>query len=302
MNNWLRVHASALLEGSLRLLGKPFSAFMSALVIAIALTLPALGYVVLDDFAGLVRGVSGKPEISVYLKTEVSTAQALTMQEDIKKDTRIAAVRFMPRDEALKQLAARGGFADVAGSLQDNPLPDAFLIEPSQADPAHFEALRRHFLSLPEVAHVQLDSAWVERLHAIVELGRSGVLMIGGLLGAALVIIIFNTIRLQILTQRHEIAVSLLVGATRAYVRRPFLYFGLLQGLIGGLVAWGLVAALMRLIAPRILSLAQTYSIVLDLHGMRWWHILALLFFSCALGWLGASLSVRRHLHDGPLQ
>jgi cell division transport system permease protein len=136
-------------------------------------------------------------------------------------------------------------------------------------------------------------------LHAIIDLGRSGVLMLAGLLGGALVIIIFNTIRLQILTQRHEIAVSLMVGATRAYVRRPFLYFGLLQGLLGGLVAWCLVAALLHVLSPRFLALAQTYSIVLDLHGLRWWHVLALLFFSGLLGWMGAGLSVRKHLHDG---
>lgn len=302
MNNWLRLHTSALLEAALRLLGRPFGSFLSALVIAIALSLPALGYVVLDEFAGLVRGVSGKPEISVFLKNEISTAQALTLREQISKDKRIASVRFVPRDDALKQLAATGGFADVVGSLQENPLPDAFLIEPVDVDPERFESLKGYFRSLPEVAYVQLDSAWVKRLHAIVELGQRGILTIGGLLGAALVIIIFNTIRLQILTLRHEISVSLLVGATRAYVRRPFLYYGLLQGLLGGFVAWGLVVLLMMQIAPRILLLAQTYSIALDWHGLRWWHVLALLGFSAVLGWLGASLSVRRHLHDGPLR
>lgn len=300
MSHWLKNQAEALIEAILRLLSRPFGSFMSALVIAIALTLPALGYVVLDELAGLSRGVSGKPEISVFLKKEVSTPQALTLQGRLQQDKRIASIRFVARDEALKQLAATGGFADVVGSLQENPLPDAYVIEPASPAPEQFDALRSYFTSLPEVAYVQLDSAWVKRLHAVLELGQRSVLMLGGLLGAALIIIIFNTIRLQILTQRHEISVSLLVGATRDYVRRPFLYFGLLQGLSGGLVAWGLVALFMMLISPKIQALAQSYSIILEMHGLRWWHILTLLGFSCALGWAGASLSVRRHLHDGP--
>lgn len=300
MKNWVRAQAMALLEAVLRLLARPFGTFLSALVIGIALTLPALGYVVLDEFSGLAKGVSGKPEISVFLKQDVNTQQALTLQARLQQDPRVASIKFVTRDEALKQLAETGGFADVVGSLEENPLPDAFLVEPADAAPQAFEVLKTHFLGLPEVAHVQLDSAWVKRLHAIIDLGRRGVLMLGGLLGAALMIIIFNTIRLQILTQRHEIAVSLLVGATRAYVRRPFVYFGLLQGLIGGCVAWGLVAGFMALIGPKIVSLAQSYSIVFELHGLHGGHVVALLSFAGVLGWLGASLSVRRHLEERP--
>ncbi|MBK9393912.1 MAG: ABC transporter permease [Uliginosibacterium sp.] len=298
MKNWVRSQAMALLEALLRLLARPFSTFLSALVIGIALTLPALGYVVLDELSGLAKGVSGKPEISVFLKREINTQQALTLQAKLQQDPRVASIKFVSREEALKQLSETGGFADVVGSLEENPLPDAFLVEPAEAAPQYFEALKAHFLGLQEVAHVQLDSAWVKRLHAIIDLGRRGVLMLGALLGAALMIIIFNTIRLQILTQRHEIAVSLLVGATRAYVRRPFVYFGFLQGLVGGCVAWGLVAMFMALISPKIVSLAQTYSIVFELHGLQWWHVVALLGFAGVLGWLGASLSVRRHLEE----
>jgi cell division transport system permease protein len=268
-------------------------------VVAIALSLPALGLVLMDNLGGLARGVSGKPEISAFLKREVSAEQAQRVENRLQADKRIAALRFVPRDLALKQLAARGGFADVSGALVENPLPDAFIIEPTGENPAVFEAIRTALAAMPEVAHVQLDSAWVERLHAAVELGRWSMLLLAGLLGAALVIVTFNTIRLQILTQRHEITVSLLLGATRNFVRRPFLYFGLLQGLLGGLVAWALVEGVMALIAPRIQDLARSYNIVLDLHGPTPLQAAGLLAFAALLGWLGAGLSVRRHLHDG---
>ncbi|MDP5241166.1 permease-like cell division protein FtsX [Uliginosibacterium sp. 31-16] len=292
-------HGMAFRQALHRLAGKPLSTLLSALVVAIALTLPALSYVLIDNLASLANGVTGKPEISVFLKKEVTAEKAQAMENRLRADKRIVAIRFIGRDTALKQLAARGGFADVTGALSENPLPDAFILEPGGEDPKVFEAIRTSLTAMPEVLHVQLDSAWVERLHAAVELGRWVALLLAALLGTALIIVTFNTIRLQILTQRHEITVSLLLGATRAFVRRPFLYFGLLQGLLGGVLAWGMVQGLVLLIAPRVQALARAYNIVVDLAGPSVWQGLALLVFAAVLGWLGAGLSVRRHLHDG---
>lgn len=294
-------HRLALVAAFRRLLRKPLGTLLSSLVIAIALALPALGYVLVDNVAGIARGISGKPEISVFLKMETTREQAHAIEAKLRADTRVAALRFVPREEALKQLSARGGFADVAGTLGDNPLPDALVLEPRDDSPAAFEALRAELARMPEAALVQLDSAWVERLHQLVELARSAALLLALLFGTALVIVTFNTIRLQILTQRHEIAVSLMLGATRLFVRRPFLYFGVLQGLLGGLLAWGMVAALMLVIGPRLQALAASFSIVIDLAGPDALQVGVLLAFSALLGWLGAALSVRRHLHDGPV-
>jgi cell division transport system permease protein len=295
----MSAHIAALKQALQRLTGKPLTTLLSALVIAIALTLPALGYVLVDNVASLARGISGKPEISVFLKNDVPAERVKAIETNLRTNTQIATVRFVPRDEALKQLAARGGFADVTGALSDNPLPDAFILDPRDDSPASFEALREQISTIPEVAQTQLDSEWVERLHAIIALARSTTLLLASLLGTALIIVTFNTIRLQILTQRHEISVKLLLGATRNYVRRPFLYFGLLQGLLGGVLAWGLVVALLLLIAPQIEALAQRYSIVLSIGGPAPWQGAALCVFAALLGWLGAAISVRRHLHDG---
>jgi cell division transport system permease protein len=291
----------ALLQALRRLGKKPVATLLSALVIAIALTLPALGYVLVDNVASLARGISGKAEISVFLKNDIVIDRAHAIEASLRANPQVAALRFVPRDEALKQLAARGGFADVTDALADNPLPDAFIIEPRDESPAGFDALRKEIGSIPEVAQIQLDSEWVERLQAIVALARSITLILASLLGTALIIVTFNTIRLQILTQRHEISVKLLLGATRNYVRRPFLYFGLLQGLLGGILAWILVAALLLLIAPPIQALAQRYSIALSLEGPTLWQGGVLCAFAAILGWLGAAVSVRHHLHDGLL-
>lgn len=289
----------ALRQALRRILAKPLTSLLSALVIAIALTLPALGYALIDNVASLARGVSGKPEISVFLENDVPAERAHSIEATLRANPQVRDVRFVPREEALKQLAARGGFGDVTGALADNPLPDAFILEPHDDSPASFEALRQQISTMPEVALTQLDSEWVERLHAIVSLARNTTLLLAALLGTALIIITFNTIRLQILTQRHEISVKLLLGATRSHVRRPFLYFGLLQGLLGGLIAVGLVAALLRVLAPPIEALAQRYSITLAIGGPELWQAAALCAFAALLGLLGAAISIRRHLHDG---
>jgi cell division transport system permease protein len=292
-------HVHALQQALQRLISKPFGTLLSSLVIAIALTLPALGYVLVDNLASLARGLTGRPEISVFLKLEVSGAATQAVEQRLRSMPQIAGLRFVARDVALKQLAAKGGFADVAGALRDNPLPDAFILDPRDDSPASVKALQSQLSKMPEVALVQLDAEWVERLAAIVALARTASVVLAILLGTALIIVTFNTIRLQILTQRHEISVKLLLGATRNYVRRPFLYFGLLQGLLGGLLAWGLVATLVAVLAPQIEALAQRYSIVLSLSGPLPWQAAALLAFAALLGLLGAALSVSRHIHDG---
>jgi cell division transport system permease protein len=299
MSAALLPHRMAFLQAVRRLACRPLTTLLSALVVAIALTLPAVGYVLLDNLASLANGISEKPEISVFLKKEVTADQAQNIERRLRNDKRIAALRLVSRDAALKQLAARGGFADVTSALSENPLPDAFVLEPVGGEPKSFDDLQNSLQALPEVMHVQVDSAWVERLHAAVLLGRWVALLLAGLLGTALIIVTFNTIRLQILTQRHEIAVTLLLGATRGFVRRPFLYFGLLQGLLGGALAWFIVEGLLLLLAPRIGALAQTYSIVIDVQGPDLWQSAVLLVFAAALGWAGAQLSVARHLHDG---
>jgi cell division transport system permease protein len=156
--------------------------------------------------------------------------------------------------------------------------------------------LRDAAVKWPKVAHVQLDSDWARRLDAALRLGRTAILILGLLLSSALVAVTFNTIRLQILTRREEIEISKLMGATNPFIRRPFLYFGSLQGLAGGLMAWGVLGIAVRLLNRDLGSLAALYSASFRLAGLRWDDAVSLLVFSALLGWLGAWLSVTRHL------
>jgi cell division transport system permease protein len=295
MMNWLYLHLRAIGHALGRLAGQPLGTLLSALVVGIALSLPGGGYLLLDNVSSLVRGVSGTPEISVFLAMDAGAPEVAAIEQRLKAEPGLASYRFVPRDEGLRQLEA-AGLGDVLGGLTSNPLPDAFVIAPRGEDPAVFAALATRMQAWPSVAHVQLDSAWVERLHALLGLGRSAVLILAGLFGFALLIVTFNTIRLQILTQRQEIAVSRLLGATDPFIRRPFYWFGGLQGALGGLVALGTIWLGVRALAQPVARLAETYGAVFQLSGPDWRAAVAIVAFAALLGWLGAAISVRRHL------
>ena len=295
MSNWFYLHLRALAHALRRLVAQPLGTLLSALVVGIALSLPGGGYLLLDNVGSLARGVSGTPEISLFLAMDAGAAEIAAIEQRLKGENELASYRFVPRDEGLRQLEA-AGLGDVLGGLKANPLPDAFVLALRREDPALFERMAERMRTWPKVAHVQLDSAWVERLHALLALGRSAVLMLAGLLGFALVVVTFNTIRLQILTQRQEIAVSRLLGATDPFIRRPFYWFGSLQGALGGLVALGTMALGVEALAAPVARLAETYGAVFALSGPDLEASLAIVAFAAFLGWLGAAISVRRHL------
>lgn len=297
MRAWLYQHRKAVAHAVARLLAQPLGTLLSALVVGIALALPAGGFVIVNNVGSLARGVTGSPEISLYLALDATDVNVRTIEDKLRESPELSGFQFVSRESALAQLA-QNGLADVLEGLPDNPLPHAFIITPSSDDPALFDTLKTRFAAWPKVEHVQLDAAWVQRLHALLALAELGVSLLAALLATALVIITFNTIRLQILTQRAEIDVTRLLGATDQFIRRPFYWLGCLQGLLGGLIAWGIVSLGVALLRPPVEELATAYGAVFALGGPDPAQIAALLGVSVALGWIGTALSVRRHLQE----
>jgi cell division transport system permease protein len=208
----------------------------------------------------------------------------------------VRAVRFVSRDAALAELSRSAGMDEAIAGLRHNPLPDAFVVTLSSSDTALADGLEHEFRSLPKVDRVLADAAWVRRLDALLRLGRTAVVVLSVLLGLSLVAVTFNTIRLQILTQRDEIELCRLIGATHAYIRRPFFYLGSLLGLLGGLAALAIVLAALAVLNRDWVQLALLYGSTLRLRFPDSSEMLTALAFSVALGWLGAYLSVSRHL------
>lgn len=295
---WLHQHRDAFLLALRRLTATPLNTLLSLLAIGIALALPAGGQMLLANVLHLASDTAPSPQISLFMSLDAPRAASEDIGARLQKHPGVRAVRFVPREDTLARMRTSEGLGDVIDILTKNPFPDAFVIDPSDDSPAAMEALAKDLKRLPRVEHVQLDSAWVRRLDALLKLGRTGVALLAVLLGVGLVAITFNTIRLQVLTQRQEIEVSRLLGATDAYIRRPFYYFGLLQGLLGGFVAWAIVRLATLWLAGPVGELAQLYSVDFALAPLSRGDSLLLVALAAVLGGLGAMLSLRQHLGD----
>jgi cell division transport system permease protein len=272
------------------------ASLLSVLVIAIALSLPVGLYVGLSQLQTFTRQLSSDPQISIFLALDADGRDAAGIDQRLRSDPGVGSYRFIAKAQALSDLKRSAGMSDVLDNLKQNPLPDAFVATARGNRPETLERLRDDAKGWPKVAHVQLDSEWARKLDAALRLGRTAVAVLGVLLAAALVAVTFNTIRLQILTRREEIEVSKLIGSTNAFIRRPFLWFGALQGLAGGLAAWAIVALAVHLLNRDLAGLAALYSASFRLAGLSLSDAASLLGWSALLGWLGAWLSVTRHL------
>lgn len=237
MKGWLLHHRQAAEQALRRLAATPLNTLLGALVVGIALALPAGGEMLLANFQRLAQRIAATPQISVFMALDAARKDTIEIESRLRKHAQTREVRFVPREDTLKRLKSSDGLGEVIESLPRNPFPDAFVVVPGDATPEALERMRAEFAQYPKVEHVQLDSAWVKKLDALLRLTRLAVTFLAAVLGIALIAITFNTIRLQILTQGAEIEVSRLLGATDAFIRRPFYYFGALQGLAGGLVA-----------------------------------------------------------------
>ena len=298
MKGWLLHHKQASSQALRRLAGTPLNTLLGALVLGIALALPAAGEMLLANFLRLAQRVAATPQISVFMALDAAKVEVAEIESLLRKHPQTREVRLVQREDTLKRFKESEGLAEVIESLPRNPFPDAFVVVPRDESPAALEAMRAEFAKYPRVEHVQLDSAWVKKLDALLRLARLAVTLLAAVLGVALVAVTFNTIRLQILTQQEEIEVSRLLGATDAFIRRPFYYFGALQGLAGGLVAWSAVLIATLLLRGPVADLAALYGIEFSLHILPLADSLLLFGLAALLGWAGAWLSLTRHLRN----
>jgi cell division transport system permease protein len=296
MKAWLAQHGRCFASTFVKLARTPLGSVFNIFVIGIALSLPVGLYVVIDNLQAASGQLSAEPKISAYMALEASRAETAQIENRLKQHAGVQRYRYVPRDQALVELKQSSGLADVIDSLPQNPLPDAFVVSAKNNTPQALEAMRDEISQWPRVVHAQLDAAWARRLDATLRFGRLVVLILGALLALALVAITFNTIRLQVLTQREEVEVIKLIGATDTFIRRPFLYYGALQGAAGGIVAWLIVAGGIWLVNHNLGELSHVYASLFQLKQLSPGDATALLLLPLALGWFGAWLSVGRHL------
>lgn len=305
MSPWLRQHRFALGAALSTVRKSPGSFLFNVLVVALALTLPFAGITLLDNVRPLSEQLSVDPEISLFMRDDTSRADAEALAPRIRQIVapqggQGADIAFVPRERALASLKERSGLGDVLETLGDNPLPDSYVMKlegfASAGAADHVDLITERLGELPGVETVQVDSAWVKRLAAMLAILRLALLLLAATLGIVVIAVVFNTIRLQVLTQKEEISVSQLLGATNDFIHRPFFYTGALLGLCAGAVALGAVTLALRPLNGAIGEFARLYGSNFQLAPLGGLEIAGLLAISAALGLVGALLSVRRHL------
>ena len=293
-------HAQALLGSLGRLKRNPLATVLTLLVIALALALPAALGLFIINAQSATGGFGHAVDMSVYLKSGVPLAKARQLAVDAGERPGVAQVKVIPADEGLKEFRKYSGFGAALDALQSNPLPIVLHVvpRPDASGAADLESLRSYFAAWPEVDVVQLDTEWVLRFNAILAVLRRLVLIAAALLGAGVLAVVGNTIRLEILNRRSEIEVTKLVGGSNAFVRRPFLYTGLLYGVGGAVLAWAILEIAVLVLDQPVATLAQLYGSRYALQGPSAQVLTALFGGGMALGWLGAWISARRHLRS----
>jgi len=293
-------HVQALLGSLGRLARNPFATALTLLVIGLALALPTALRLFVANAQAATGDFANAIDLSVYLKTDVPLAKAQQLARSARERSEVAAVTLIPADKALEEFRTYSGFGAALEALKENPLPHVLHVRPRAAagSAAALESLRRYFAAWPEVDVVQIDSEWVMRFNAILDVLRRLLAMAAVLLGAGVLAVIGNTIRLEIQGRRAEIEVTKLVGGSNAFVRRPFLYTGVLYGLGGALLAWAIIAIAVGVLAEPVATLAQLYGSRYSLRGPSTDDIGALLGGGTVLGWLGAWISAARHLRS----
>ena len=296
MKALMTMHAHACERALKRLISQPMVTFLSVFVIGMAITLPLGLYVMFANISAAASRVNTEPNVNVYLALNASEQETREVEKRLKAMNNVDRVTFISRDAALAEMKRVVNLADLVASLETNPLPHAFSVRPSASDAAILESMRISIAQLPKVENITMDFEWAQKLRRFGTFAERLVLLLGLLLATAVVLVTGNTIRLQILTQKDEIEVSQLIGATRHFIRRPFLYFGALQGLLAGMVAVLAVFAFVWWAGAEVQALTTSYGSSFSLSIPNFKVSLAVIAASASLGWFGAFLSVWLYL------
>ena len=295
MRIWLQQHLASLKATITRLARTPVATLLSALAIGASLALPLGAYVLLENVQRVAEHFNGHPQLTVYMALDASKAHAQKVESHLKLTPAVREFRWVSRETALADMK-RTDMGEVLGLLKDNPLPDAFVVDLKTDALSGANQLAEDLKAEAGVAEVQLDTLWIKRLDAMLRAGTVIVVLLATILAFGLAAVTFNTVRMQILQHRDEFEVAKLVGATDAWVRRPFYYQGALLGLLGAAVALGLLAIGSIWLNRELAALGATYAIDLRLALPPAGDLLGVGVFAALLGWLGAHLSVSKHL------
>jgi cell division transport system permease protein len=286
---FVSAHAQGFFSSLGRLVKMPFSTLTAGLVVAVALSLPTVFYVLVDNARLLSSSFVDSNQVTLFLRPVVSDVKAESIAGGLLKRPEILSVRVITKAQALDEFKQYSGFSAAIGMLDQNPLPALIQFDSRSAlDPDQLARLSRDLERMPEVDFVQFDLQWIRRLRAIMEFVERGVEMLSLLLGVGVVFVVSNTIRLELRTRHEEIVIARLLGATDAFIRRPFLYSGFWYGLVGGILAAALATLILASFEEPIRHLASLYDTDYQLSHLGLYRIIGLCAVSSLLGIAGA--------------
>jgi len=294
---WLTRHLSTSIGSLGRLFRQPFASLMIILVIAVTLAIPAALSLVIKNAQSVSDGWDNALDFSVYLKRGLSEDEAKGLAGLIQQRADVESVQLITASQALAEFKQQSGFGQALDHLSENPLPHTLVVRPGPANTSQTMILLQEELgNLPEADIVQVDTEWVQRFHAILDIIKRAIVIGAALLGVAIIVIIGNTIRLDIQNRREEIEVTKLIGASNAFVRRPFLWSGFWYGLFGGLLALGLVQYGLFLLQQPVARLAGLYQSGVTVVSLAPTESLSILGIGVFLGLVGSWFAAARHM------
>lgn len=294
---WLTAHARACFDALGRLWRQPMASVLSTAVLGITLALPTALNVLVSNLGTLGTNWQYGARITVFVHDSVSDSDLRALADTLRARDDVTTVESLTREQALAEFKTYSGLGDAVSMLPDNPLPATLIVTPAaSADEQAIQALRQALAQRPESQDVLLDMQWLERLSALLDLMEKAVWLFALTLAAAVLVIVGNTIRLDVASRREEIEVMKLIGAPDSFIRRPFLYSGFWYGLIGGLVALVLVGVALIVMQTPVDRLSSSYGSDFALTGPDASAVAAVLVGGCTLGLLGAWIAVLRQL------
>lgn len=296
LRHYFSLHAQSFASAVDRLAGQPVATLLTLLVIGIALALPAGLRVLVGNASAVAGNWESAADFSAYLDADATAERARELAAEIEQRADVESVQLVTKDDALADFRTRSGFGEALDALDHNPLPHTLIVRPASGATGDLEATAAALRALDGIDFVQLDTEWVARLRAMLALAARVVDVVTAVLGLGVVLVVGNTIRLEILNRAAEIEVVKLVGGTDAFIRRPFLYLGLCYGVSGAVAAAVLIAGALALLAAPAAAVADLYGSDFRLEGLSLSETGVLLGGGAVLGFMGAALATARHL------
>ncbi|MDO5686294.1 MAG: permease-like cell division protein FtsX [Neisseria sp.] len=298
MKHWIRLNWEAARSTLRDLFRQPVATLLILMMLGIAISLPLALYLAVQSAHSVVGNLSATPQITLYMDMSADELDTQTIEKTLRADARIAEVRFIGKEQALQEMQHSLGDADVVAMFEENPLPDAFAVTPSSTEPQAIQALQQDLNNLPMIDTAQLDARWLQTLHDMQMFLQKILWFLAITLSLAFVLVAHNSIRLQTLARKEEIEITRLLGAPASFIRRPFVYTALWQGLLSLAIGCGLCAWVLQRTAPQLAAILQPYGISLQHRFFTWQELVVIILIVAALAAFGAWLAVRQHLRE----